>query len=297
MEIETEVLVRGALAAQCRLAAGDDMEIVLQGLLATLVAQSESAHGCISEILDGGEDQPSAPPKAITRMSSKRRYFLAPENGVAGIGCRNFRSLVDKILINPQPIMVMRTRDDPWQEGLLAGVPPLLSLMGLPIFYSGELVGVLGLADRSTGYSPELIERLEPLLETCAHTIVMCRTRKLERRAAQEADVQLRHMTRHRDQLLQTVSQMELSSMRSPGEPSGTETLLGKSAPMIELYQEIADVARGDWNVLIRGETGVGKELVARAIHVASPRRAGPYIAFRAGKVDRVETARQGLSH
>jgi DNA-binding NtrC family response regulator len=48
---------------------------------------------------------------------------------------------------------------------------------------------------------------------------------------------------------------------------------------MIALLRRIADVARGEWNVLIEGETGAGKELVARAIHAASSRRDGPYVA------------------
>ncbi|QFU74370.1 PAS domain S-box protein [Halioglobus maricola] len=55
--------------------------------------------------------------------------------------------------------------------------------------------------------------------------------------------------------------------------------LIGKSQGMRNLYRTINDVANGDWTVLIEGETGTGKELVARAIHAASPRSNGPFIA------------------
>lgn len=55
--------------------------------------------------------------------------------------------------------------------------------------------------------------------------------------------------------------------------------LVGRSPPMRELYRNINDVAQGDWTVLIEGETGTGKELVARAIHAASSRNRGPFIA------------------
>src|SRR5687767_10303946 len=48
--------------------------------------------------------------------------------------------------------------------------------------------------------------------------------------------------------------------------------LTGKSAPMLELKQELARVARSDAKVLVTGESGVGKELVAREIHARSMR-------------------------
>ncbi len=54
--------------------------------------------------------------------------------------------------------------------------------------------------------------------------------------------------------------------------------MVGASPVMRELSRLIEAVAAGDWTVLIEGETGVGKELVAVAIHAASPRRQGPFI-------------------
>lgn len=61
------------------------------------------------------------------------------------------------------------------------------------------------------------------------------------------------------------------------------ENLIGQSPPMLKLYEMIKDVAATDATVLITGETGTGKELVARAIHAQSPRRYGPFIAVNCG--------------
>jgi PAS domain S-box-containing protein len=55
--------------------------------------------------------------------------------------------------------------------------------------------------------------------------------------------------------------------------------LLGKSKAMRTVYQQIRDVARVDSTVLIEGETGTGKELVARAIHFTSHRKDQPFVA------------------
>jgi transcriptional regulator with GAF, ATPase, and Fis domain len=59
----------------------------------------------------------------------------------------------------------------------------------------------------------------------------------------------------------------------------GTEQLIGTSAVIAELSQEIDRIARSDAKVLITGESGVGKELVAHAIHQRSPRVARPMVA------------------
>ena len=56
----------------------------------------------------------------------------------------------------------------------------------------------------------------------------------------------------------------------------GFETLVGQSHQMVEIYKLVARVARLDTTVLIQGETGTGKELVARAIHDASAARRPP---------------------
>ncbi len=56
------------------------------------------------------------------------------------------------------------------------------------------------------------------------------------------------------------------------------ETLIGRSAAMIEVYKEIGRVARTEMTVLLMGESGTGKELVARAIHSNSTRSRGPFV-------------------
>lgn len=61
---------------------------------------------------------------------------------------------------------------------------------------------------------------------------------------------------------------------------SPVAVMVGRSAAMTRVYKDIARVAPLEVSVLIQGETGTGKELVARAIHDAGPRAAGPYLAI-----------------
>jgi DNA-binding NtrC family response regulator len=69
--------------------------------------------------------------------------------------------------------------------------------------------------------------------------------------------------------------QVETVATAAPG-----PLLLGKSRPMIEVYKLIARYAKSDAAVLIQGESGTGKDLVAKAIHTNSPRRNKPFVAM-----------------
>lgn len=69
----------------------------------------------------------------------------------------------------------------------------------------------------------------------------------------------------------------------APGE--SYHGLVGCSPVMRDLFSRIENVASADVSTLILGETGTGKELVARAIHRASPRRDGPFVAVNAAAI------------
>ncbi|XNH90752.1 sigma-54 interaction domain-containing protein [Vibrio cyclitrophicus] len=61
--------------------------------------------------------------------------------------------------------------------------------------------------------------------------------------------------------------------------------LVGSSKPMHKLYRTLRRVAKTDTNVLIVGESGAGKELVAQTIHLASDRKNQPFIAINCGAI------------
>jgi len=62
-------------------------------------------------------------------------------------------------------------------------------------------------------------------------------------------------------------------------------TLIGEAPAMQEVFRAVGRLASSQINVLITGETGVGKELVARALHAHSPRAARPFIAVNTAAI------------
>ncbi|MDX1459743.1 MAG: nitrogen regulation protein NR(I) [Xanthomonadales bacterium] len=68
-------------------------------------------------------------------------------------------------------------------------------------------------------------------------------------------------------------------------EPAASGRLIGESPAMQEVFRTIGRLSRSVVTVLITGETGTGKELVARALHEHSPRSSGPFVAINTAAI------------
>lgn len=88
-------------------------------------------------------------------------------------------------------------------------------------------------------------------------------------------------------EMLQAKSRLpvDLSRPASP-EAKAEFDLIGSSALIREVRDHVRKAARAGTDVLVWGETGTGKELVAAAIHRASPKNSGPYISINCGALD-----------
>ena len=70
-------------------------------------------------------------------------------------------------------------------------------------------------------------------------------------------------------------------------EKFGFEAIIGRSSTLMNVLDLASRAARSDATVLIRGETGTGKELLAKAIHFNSSRSGGPFVAINCGAIPR----------
>jgi DNA-binding NtrC family response regulator len=63
------------------------------------------------------------------------------------------------------------------------------------------------------------------------------------------------------------------------------ENIVGKSEPMLKIFDLVAQVAASRSTVLLQGESGTGKELIAKALHLHSPRRERPFVPVNTGSM------------
>ena len=149
---------------------------------------------------------------------------------------------------------------DPY-DGLVSGQPELLAVhdcMGAPLRHAGRLWGLLTLDALDPrafdGVAPAQLQTAVALLENGIDASEGLQ--RLQARSAQE--------------------QALAREWRSASAPR--RELLGRSAAMQQLKREIDTVAASELTVLILGETGVGKELVAQRLHARSARAEQPLV-------------------
>ncbi|HWU83835.1 MAG TPA: sigma-54 dependent transcriptional regulator [Rhodocyclaceae bacterium] len=82
-----------------------------------------------------------------------------------------------------------------------------------------------------------------------------------------------------------SVTRLKMENRYLRDEAEGDSDLVGQSAPMQALQKAIAQVAPEKVTVFVVGETGTGKELVARAVHKASPRRDNLFVAVNCAAI------------
>ncbi|MBT7892802.1 MAG: sigma-54-dependent Fis family transcriptional regulator [Deltaproteobacteria bacterium] len=111
-------------------------------------------------------------------------------------------------------------------------------------------------------------------------------------------DVEVREDPRHPERSIICLYDMtEIHTLRDQVRQSNYVNMVGNSQPMLEMYEMFDQVSEGDWTVLIEGETGSGKELVARSIHASSQRRNGPFIAVNCAGLSESLLASQLFGH
>jgi DNA-binding NtrC family response regulator len=77
----------------------------------------------------------------------------------------------------------------------------------------------------------------------------------------------------------------EVTYLRSQRDAAGFENIIGKSKKIQEVFAIIDKVSQNDATILISGESGTGKDLIARAIHFNSPRKQKPFIPINCASI------------
>jgi transcriptional regulator with GAF, ATPase, and Fis domain len=189
----------------------------------------------------------------------------------ADAGAAPSRTAVARALANGALVTTVDALgDEEWGRAQSVHALALRSVACAPLPRSGLALYVDDRA-RPSAFAPHDLAYLEALAATVDAALVQARARSDQRRA-RERDEKLRADLEAR----LARADEELRARRTDDERLG---LVTRSPAMRRFVELLARVAPTESTVLLRGETGSGKERVARAIHDASARASGPFVA------------------
>ena len=192
----------------------------------------------------------------LQRMGDELKPLAQKGLGADALGRRfeiSSHPRFEAICHSETPVLFERGCDlpDPY-DGMLQGFPgdlPVHACMGLPLYSDGQQIGVLTL----DSMTPEAFEQIP--LQTLEVIAAMAA-------ASLKTAMLLQHLEADSVHTRNVIHELTREALTKDG-----GELIGDSPVMQKLKQELALVAPSDFAILIEGETGVGKELVARTLH------------------------------
>ncbi|HYS10724.1 MAG TPA: sigma 54-interacting transcriptional regulator [Myxococcales bacterium] len=220
----------------------------LTRLLDALIEVVRADKGFVLEVTDGS-------PRILKARNFQRENVADAVEGLSD-------TIVKKVLETRQPLRIEDALHDAEFNASDSVVNlKLASVLCLPLVMRGELLGAIYLGnDKLTSLFTE--RELEVATSFCSTAVLLL-----------ELGRQLDELRADKKVLLERL------------EAQAYGDIIGACDAMRDIFRKIDKVAGTDIGILVTGETGTGKELIAREIHRRSPRRNGPFVAINCGAI------------
>ena len=171
-------------------------------------------------------------------------------------------SIINTVVASRRPLIVSDAlHDDVFSASRSVVNLRLCSVMCAPLLHRGELLGLIYVGN-----------------DNVVNLFTQAHLEALELFAAQASLIV-------RSALAMDELRLDNARLRDRIEGLRFGAIIGSCEPMQVIYRSIEKVAPTDVSVLIEGETGTGKELIARELHERSPRSAGPFVTINCGAI------------
>jgi len=170
--------------------------------------------------------------------------------------------IIREVITSKQPQIISDAlHDTRFQNSLSVINLKLSSVMCAPLLVRGELLGLMyvGNNDVVDLFTAEQLDLLEVFASQAALFI--------------KSAAELNELRSEKTELAERLENVKFGS------------IIGACPQMIEVYKRVEKVASTDITVLVTGETGTGKELIAHEIHDRSPRARGPFVTVNCGAI------------
>ncbi|KRC29097.1 EAL domain-containing protein [Acidovorax sp. Root219] len=204
-------LLQAISRAQAVFIASSAPRAAFDALLHELMELTGSRFGLVGQVQRTAEGKPFLRMHSMTDVAwdeaTRARYTRDAEEGQV---FDDLDSLPGQAMLTEKPVVINDAAGDSRSAGMPPGHPPVVSYLGLPILASGELVAVVGLANRPEGYTAADVQFLQPLLSTVGQLELARRAELARRQVEQElarTSALLAEKTRALQSTLASVSQ------------------------------------------------------------------------------------------
>jgi transcriptional regulator with GAF, ATPase, and Fis domain len=240
------------------LARPSDLEALLDELIDQVVAMTRASKGFLVLANGSGPDAAAATgPGYEIRVA--RNLERQPVDDPSELLSDNI--IREAITSRKAQIISDALVDERFRSSLSVMNLKLCSVMAVPLLVRGELLGLIYVGNDNVR---DLFraEQLEMLTIFAAQAALFIKNAQL-----------LNELRSEKTELAERLEHVKFGE------------IIGACPQMIEVYNRVEKVASTDITVLINGETGTGKELIAREIHNRSPRAKGPFITVNCGAI------------
>ena len=239
-----------------------NVDDLLEAMLDDVIELTNAQKGFLilvegADNFSGESDKPGQDKKLVVRASRNVR-----KEGISDAGGAISDSIVRQVIASGRPLIVSDALADTTfgkSESVIA--MKLSSVMCAPLVSQGQVIGALYVGNDKV---KSLFERTQ--LELLAIF-------------ASQASLILQNA------MLLNALRADKAKLEAELKDKRFGEIIGACPGMLEVFRKLQKVAATDISVLITGETGTGKELIAREIHRRSPRAEGPFVTINCGAI------------
>jgi GAF domain-containing protein len=169
---KAESIIKSICEIQGMYLIDEPKEKIFDFLLYILLKEANSEYGFIGEILYDEKGNPYLKTFAITNISwspETRKFY--EDNAPTGLEFRNLDTLFGETLKTGKIVISNDPPNDPRGGGIPDGHPPLNSYLGVPLYINKRMIGMFGISNKEGGYNQEVIDRLNPIINSVAQLV------------------------------------------------------------------------------------------------------------------------------
>lgn len=274
------VRLRKLLAVNRTLSSAATTDEIVQAALDAAIELTSAEHGLV----------------VLTDEAAAVRLHVARSRGgrVSDPAASRFsRGIAGRVLRSGEPVLSLDVSRDPrLRRNRSIHALDLKSVLAVPIRESEKLLGVLCLhatrptpSKHSPVFTDDDVDTVTGFADQVA--VALGRAALIDKLAAQNHALEAAKAENEALLLSQARQIVELESVEPTEAPRAVSpyfpAIIGSAPALKRVLDVVARVADADISLLVRGETGTGKELIARALHERSGRRANPFVALNCG--------------